>query len=333
MFRLWLNLDAGTPRLPRAVASVGVSVGVHLVALAVLALLHSDAVLMDSVADVDASVPESAALPAMTSLEPTLRVTATPAIPDGQESGGRAVGGALPEQVATSKSFRQPALPGSGASLYQAMAAATDLPGRLGEVVGPIEESEDGGDGGEGGSGTGTGTGNGSGAGTGFFGSKATGQSIVFVVDGSRSMNRSHASPSKTRFKRLKLEIVKTVLALPAESNFFIIFFNDDVNPMPAAGMQAATNANKQRYLTWLAETKADRDTDPRRALTMAMRMRPDVIYFLTDGDFDGRISRDLLRLSQRTTEIHTFAFGKEADNETMRALAKQNRGKFYIIP
>ncbi|MCC7420097.1 MAG: VWA domain-containing protein [Planctomycetaceae bacterium] len=333
MFRRWLSLDAGVPRLPKAVASVGVSVGVHIVALAILALLHSDAVLMESVADVDASVPESAPLPGMTSLEPTLRVTPSTVSPDDQESGGRAAGGALPEQIATSKSFRQPTLAGTGVSLYQAMVGTADLPGRLGEVVGAAEESDEEGEGGAGGSGTGTGTGNGSGAGTGFFGSKAIGQSVVFVVDGSRSMNRSHASPSKTRFKRLKLEIVKTVLAMPAESSFYIIFFNDDVNPMPATGMQAASDANKQRYLTWLAETTADRDTDPRRALQMALRMRPEVIYFLTDGDFEGKISRDLVKLSQRQTEIHTFAFGKDASTETMRTIAKQNRGKFHVIP
>ena len=55
---------------------------------------------------------------------------------------------------------------------------------------------------------TGAGAGEGNGQGDGFFGIGAQGKRFVYVVDCSLSMNHPHASPSKTRFKRLKLELV-----------------------------------------------------------------------------------------------------------------------------
>ena len=60
--------------------------------------------------------------------------------------------------------------------------------------------------------GTGNGRGDGTGDGDGFFGiSPAVGQKIVYVVDKSRSMNHPHDSEAKTRFRRLKIELVNSI--------------------------------------------------------------------------------------------------------------------------
>lgn len=311
------------------------SLAVHLTVLSLLALLQFGSVTLEPTADLDATLPELATAIPMTTLGPTAQVTVGEEKPDGRESGGRAAGMHSSEQSISTQPARIPSPFGEGVSLYEAILGSMNVPGRLGEVVGAIEESddEDEGDGGDGGSGTGTGTGRGAGAGSGFFGTKATGLSVVYVVDASRSMNHPHASPAKTRFKRLKLELVKSIMSMPSDAEFFIIFFNDEAIPMPAATLQAASESNKRRYLSWMAEAKADRETDPRKALSIALKMRPDVIFFLTDGSFDRPVERDLLKLSQRRSTIHTFAFGTDAGNETMRAIAKANGGKYHYVP
>ena len=53
-------------------------------------------------------------------------------------------------------------------------------------------------------------------------------------------------------------------------------------------------------------------------ALQLALRLKPDVIYFLTDGTFDFRVEQALLKVPQTGAAIHTFAF-KEHLTDPMR--------------
>ncbi len=179
----------------------------------------------------------------------------------------------------------------------------------------------------------GTGSGAGEGDGEGFFGIKTDGASFVFVVDGSRSMNHPHPGPAKTRFKRLKLEIIKSVGKMRKEQNFFIIFFNDQAYPMPARSLQPATAASQKKYLYWMSELRADGQTDPEAALSLALRLKPEVIYFLTDGEFEFRVQRRLLQLKQEQTQIHTYVFGETKGEDVMQTIAAQNGGKYVFIP
>jgi hypothetical protein len=178
-----------------------------------------------------------------------------------------------------------------------------------------------------------TGAGDGTGHGDGFFGISEPGQRFVYVVDCSLSMNHPHASVSKTRFRRLKLELVKSIGKMEPTQEFFIIFFNQQAVPMPARALQLASPQNKQRYLEWAAKIRADGDTDPRVAISLAIRLRPDVIYFLTDGSFEPKAKRALQKLSQQRVTIHTFAMGNREGEQILRQIAQRNNGKFYFIP
>ncbi|MBT6157446.1 MAG: VWA domain-containing protein [Planctomycetaceae bacterium] len=180
---------------------------------------------------------------------------------------------------------------------------------------------------------TGSGAGEGDGQGDGFFGIGAQGKRFVYVVDCSLSMNHPHASPSKTRFKRLKLELVKSIAALNESQEFFIIFFNQQVVPMPARSMQRALPETKQRFLKWVTKIRADGDTDPRDAIRLAMKFQPDVIYFLTDGSFEFRTKKELNKLAQQRVSIHTFALGNREGEPILRGLADRNRGIYHYIP
>ena len=178
-----------------------------------------------------------------------------------------------------------------------------------------------------------SGSGTRTGRGEGFFGSHVKGMRFVYVVDASRSMNHPHDSEAKTRFKRLKMELVKSILSLNGHNDFYIVFFNENPIPMPARSMQPAFPAIRKRYLQWAAKIRADGKTDPRKALSLALKLNPDVIYFLTDGVFENKVERFLNKMAQNHTAIHTFAFGSREAEETLKALAAANGGEYHFVP
>ena len=181
--------------------------------------------------------------------------------------------------------------------------------------------------------GTGLGDGVGDGSGKGFFGIRAGGKRVAYVVDCSGSMNQPHAGQWKTRFGRVKFEILKSVGAMTEDQQFFIVYFNHAALPMPNTTMQPATEQVKQHYLEWMARAVAHGDTDPIEALEMAMRLQPDVIYFLTDGSFPKWTIYQLRQLRQNRTAIHTFTFGDPAGERLMKDIAAKNGGEYHFIP
>jgi hypothetical protein len=96
---------------------------------------------------------------------------------------------------------------------------------------------------------------------------------------------------------------------------------------------QRAKSDSRLKNFEWLAAVPADGVTDPRPALNMALKMRPDVIYFLTDGEFPKPIIRDLEKLVQRDVAIHTFSLANPNAEETLKAVAEHNRGQYTFVP
>lgn len=184
------------------------------------------------------------------------------------------------------------------------------------------------------GNGVGDGVGDGSGGSGGtFFGVKARGQRFVFVVDASGSMNRPFDGPGKTMFGRVKLEILQCVSQMSIDQKFFIVFFNDDAHPMPSDHLEDAFPENKPRFLRWMAGFKARGMTEPEQALLLALRLEPDVIYFLTDGRFKHRVIQRVTELNRRKVTIHSVCFGDAEGERFMRDIAERNGGTFKYVP
>ncbi|MCA9117968.1 MAG: VWA domain-containing protein, partial [Planctomycetaceae bacterium] len=183
------------------------------------------------------------------------------------------------------------------------------------------------------GKGLGGGAGDGDGEESGFFGINPQGERFVYVVDGSRSMNHPHESAAKTRFRRLKIELVRSISRLHPDQQFYIIFFNQFPISMPAPGLQHATRDAQLRYLNWMTTVRADGDTDPRLALAAAFRMRPDTVFFLTDGSFTAKVQKDLRKLRGLNITLHTYAFGNRAAESLLKSMAESNGGKYRYIP
>jgi hypothetical protein len=183
------------------------------------------------------------------------------------------------------------------------------------------------------GAGAGEGEGVGDGKGLGFFGRRITGQRVVYVVDCSQSMNHPHPGPGKNRLGRVKLELINSVRALAATQKFFIVFFNDRPLPMPTDRLVEANDATKLKYLRWMVDVKADGHTDPALALLMALKLNPDTIYFLTDGDFRPTIVREVAVSNRKGVKIHTVGFTQDRGEKLLRTIAEQNGGTYHYVP
>lgn len=175
--------------------------------------------------------------------------------------------------------------------------------------------------------------GNSGGQGGGFFGIDLRQPSVVFVVDSSRSMNHPHPGEAKTRFGRVKLELLRTVAGLTSDQKFFIIFFNTAAIPMPADRLMEATPATQRASIEWMNTLRAEGGTDPEQALMLALQLNPAVIHFLTDGDFAYKVVPNVTRANVRGVVIHTIGFGDDKGAKLLSELAARNSGNYQFIP
>jgi hypothetical protein len=202
----------------------------------------------------------------------------------------------------------------------------------LSERVSPLG----GGSGGSRGTGSGNGIGNGVGDGTGtaFFGLATKGKSFVFVVDASSSMRRPSHGPERTLFNKVKQEIFDSIRQMTREQKFYIVFFNDRFLAMPSTSLVAATEESQARYLRWMSEVPSGGQTDPEGAIQLALQLKPDVIYFLSDGEFKYGLVKRIAAMNRTGVAIHTVCFGGTEDNNvSLRKIAEQNGGAYHFVP
>jgi hypothetical protein len=164
-----------------------------------------------------------------------------------------------------------------------------------------------------------------------FFDITAKGQSIVYVVDCSGSMFGK-------RFDRAKKELIRSVRALNAQQNFYIIFFNDRTfllfDPKPVSEMVSATAADKQHAEKWIKAQKAESTTNPNRALRHALELKPDVIFLLTDGEMDDptEVQRVIRESNPAKVVIHAIALENQEGARTLESIANDNGGEFRFV-
>jgi|GEM_PF-2277499 len=167
---------------------------------------------------------------------------------------------------------------------------------------------------------------------TNLFGSGKEANSYVFIVDCSDSMNQGR------RFYLAKRELQKTVANLSARQKFFIFFYNHDTYPMkPLRGrssrrMVKATKKNKQAALVFVGRIQAWGMTQPAKSLELALKMKPEVIYFLTDGEIPSDTPFLIKQNNNQKTIVNTVALGLRGSEMMMRNIAKENRGHYRFV-
>jgi hypothetical protein len=172
---------------------------------------------------------------------------------------------------------------------------------------------------------------------TGVFGLEGEGYKFVYVFDRSGSMDGHGGAP----LIAAKNELLKSLNDLGSVHQFQIIFYNEEPRFFEPGGRSGqlvfGTDQNKNLARRFVGSITASGATRHMEALAMALRLNPDVIFFLTDADEPRMTPRELAQIAQmnRGTTINTIEFGTdphpEPDNFIVR-LARQNGGQHVYI-
>lgn len=168
-----------------------------------------------------------------------------------------------------------------------------------------------------------------------LFGSApARGRSFVFVIDRSNSMG----SAGLGAIGAAADELASHMSNLTPENKFQVVAYNEATGFFGERQLLAATDENKRRLVKHIAQITAGGQTEHTRGLVAALRLKPEVIFLLTDGG-DPAMSRGDLNfvrdLAGSRTKINCLQFGRgpQPDRPSFLAkLASDNRGSYVYI-
>lgn len=167
------------------------------------------------------------------------------------------------------------------------------------------------------------------------FGLQGTGSRFVYVFDRSASMDDFAGRPLQVA----KRELVNSLLSLRRTNEFQIVFYNERptiFNPNAGAPtLLFATEDRKEEAAGFVQSIRARGSTEHLLAFEAALRMAPDVIFFLTDAA-EPQLTAEELRLIDRwnrsATTINTIEFGigpQRGGPNWLELVARQNNGQY----
>lgn len=180
------------------------------------------------------------------------------------------------------------------------------------------------------------------------FGLAEEAQSFVYVFDRSESMNSvltysSEGQPvfSITPLQAAKAELLRSLKDLDPRQRFQIILYNHTTLPFLqdsfSVSLLPGAERNLQRAGEFVRKQPGEGGTYHLEPLEMALELRPEVIYLMTDGEAkDDPTSaelKQLKKLNRKRTRINVVHFCFQPRPEsTLSQLAKDNRGRFISI-
>ena len=179
-----------------------------------------------------------------------------------------------------------------------------------------------------------------------FFGTQASGDRFVYIVDTSGSMSAGRGR----RLRRAVAELLRSVDELAEGQFFYVLLFASHTRQLfhsrdPEPEMVPATKKNKVRLRRWIRGVRPAGGTHPQEAIKIAIEMRPSAIFLLSDGRFSGSRARggrvglepevrDLVDRSEPgRIPIHTVAFEDRRARENLRELSDMTSGQFTYVP
>ena len=162
-----------------------------------------------------------------------------------------------------------------------------------------------------------------------FFGKEVQANTVAFVIDASKSM-------SGLRFQRAKLELVNALGKLKPEQRFFVVFYTNETYPMffpdNTIELIEASQRNLGRVFHWIEQSQVQGGTQPQVAIAMTLKLKPDVVFFLSDGDIPFE-TQGVVKYNNGGSAVHTITFGSDVGAKIMRQIAVRNHGEYRFIP
>jgi hypothetical protein len=167
-----------------------------------------------------------------------------------------------------------------------------------------------------------------------FFGSYAEGERFVYVLDSSKSMTGD-------RWFYACRELLESVSALQPHQQFFVICFDEKATcmfSMPASRIKYFQNDDEtRRHLKrWLLARPLGRATLPATAVMMALKMKPDAIFLLSDGEIQDNTVWQLRTVngffSEHQVPVHTIHLMSLEGRGTLQLIANENSGTFTPV-
>jgi hypothetical protein len=163
-----------------------------------------------------------------------------------------------------------------------------------------------------------------------FFGLGEEGaSSVVYVIDCSLSMDQ----PSY-KFELAKRELMRSIASLKPEHRFYVIFFAGNPVAMPGSELVDATESNKERTMTWIKNVGVLPSTEPVAAMQQALRLKPDVVYLLSDGEFPTQYCTQIKAANRVTnpSTIYTIGFGNRSGEAQLLRIANDSGGQYRYV-
>jgi hypothetical protein len=171
---------------------------------------------------------------------------------------------------------------------------------------------------------------------TSIFGVPGEGYKFAYVFDRSGSTG----GPRNT-LAAAKAQLIASLDNLDSVHQFLIIFYNERplvFSPTGQAGrLVFATEQNKELARRFILSITPDGGTRHDEALMLALKMQPDVIFFLTDGDDPKLLPHQLDKIRRYAggIQINAVEFGvgpPSKDESFMVQLARDNAGKYGYV-
>jgi hypothetical protein len=170
------------------------------------------------------------------------------------------------------------------------------------------------------------------------YGVTGEGRTFVYVFDCSSSMS----SGGNNLLASAKRELLASLDDLGEENRFHIIFYNEKPTKMDLgrgfSGLVFADARAKERARRFVEGILAAGGTRHFEALKEGLRLRPDVLFFLTDADepelSDGQMS-EIRGLNRGQTTINTIEFGDRPQprrNNFLARIALENGGQYLYV-
>lgn len=205
------------------------------------------------------------------------------------------------------------------------------------------------------GAGIGGGKGGGSGAGTGdggplarfgqpgggaigpkgpVFGNGGNARKIVFICDATGTMINKFAS--------LKDQLAKAIAGLKPVQSFNVVFYYDGskFSALDNNQLLPATPDNKRKAFAFLDGITTTGTTDPIPAIEVAFKMAPQLVYFLSDGEFNNvKTYEEVTAAMDRSNKenkikVNTILFDgfEEKAAEVMQSMSTKTGGKYVHV-